>query len=97
MSISIANAVPGPFRLGGKRRMQSEKAGKRPRGHAPCAVTQRNSDVTFGVKNVSILFHETYFETFIETRNRRTDKAMKAKAGKTRNKNSRRAPAVLYN
>jgi len=59
-------------------------------------VAQRNSDVTFGVKNVSLLFHETHFETFIETRNRRADKAMKTQAGKTRNKNSRRAPADLY-
>ncbi|MGK5006016.1 hypothetical protein [Janthinobacterium sp. LB2P70] len=97
MSISIANAVPGPFCLGGNRRMQSEKAGKRPRGHAPCAVAQRNSEVTFGVTNVSQLFYETHFETSIETRNRRTDKAMKTQAGKTRNKNSRRAPADLYN
>ncbi|TSD72783.1 hypothetical protein FFI39_018365 [Janthinobacterium sp. KBS0711] len=69
MSIGIANAVPGPFRLCENRQMQSEKAGKRPRGHAPCAVVQRNSDVTFDVKNVSPLFHIIHFETLNETCN----------------------------
>lgn len=93
MRIGIANAVPGLSRQAEKPLAQSENAGKMAIRRRIAAVTPRNSDVTFGVKNVSLLFHETHFETLNETCNRQEDSTMK----KARNKNSRRAPAALYN
>lgn len=70
MSISIANAVPGPAGQGTHHLRQSENAGKTAMGRASCAVTQRSSDVTFGVKDVSIMFHTIHFETYHETCNK---------------------------
>jgi len=89
MSISIANAVPGLTCPAEKPLPQSENAGKMPITGRIAAVTPRNSDVTFDVKNVSPLFHATHFETLYETCNRHKESTMKRR----RNKNSRRVPA----
>ncbi|HEU4815788.1 hypothetical protein [Janthinobacterium sp.] len=89
MSISIANAVPGLSCQAEKPLPQSENTRKMPVTRRIAAVTPRNSDVTFDVKNVSLLFHATHFETLDETCNRQEESTMKRKC----NKNSRRVPA----
>ncbi|WP_143450063.1 hypothetical protein [Janthinobacterium sp. BJB304] len=89
MSISTANAVPGLACQAEKPLPQSVNAGKMPIRRRVGAVTPRNSDVTFDVKNVSLLFHVTHLATLDETCNRHEESTMK----RTRNKNSRRVPA----
>jgi len=89
MSISIANAVPGLTCPAEKPLPQSENTGKMSITRRIAAVTPRNSNVTFDVKNVSPLFHSMHFETFNETCNRQEDSTTKRR----RNKNSRRVPA----
>lgn len=89
MNIDIANAVPGLACPAEKPLQQSENAGKMPVTRRIAAVTPRDTDVTFDVKNVSPLFHATHFETLDETCNRHEESTMKRK----RNKNSRRVPA----
>ncbi|NVI84172.1 hypothetical protein [Janthinobacterium sp. BJB401] len=79
MSISIANAVPGPFDQWKNPLSQSEKVGKRLWGPRSVAVTRGNSDVTFGVNNVSHLFQSIHFETLNETCNRQENSAYEKK------------------
>ncbi len=69
MHSGIANAVPGPSGQAKKPPPQSENTGKMPIWRRVAAVTQRNSDVTFGVAKVSLLFHAIHFETLNETCN----------------------------
>lgn len=69
MHTGIANAVPGPSGQAEKPLPQSENTGKMPIWRRVAAVTQRNSDVTFGVENVSLLFQTIHFETLNETCN----------------------------
>jgi hypothetical protein len=83
MSISIANAVPGLSCQAEKPLLPSENTGKMPITRRIAAVTPRNSDVTFDVKNVSQLFHATHFETLNETCNRQEESTMKGSAIKT--------------
>ena len=73
MCFTTANAVPGLAGQLEKPLPQSENAGKLPIGRRIAAVTPRNSDVTFGVKNVSSLFHATHFETLNETYDKQED------------------------
>jgi len=44
-------------------------------------VTPRNSDVTFGINNVSHLFQSIHFETLNETSNKQENSGDEKKAG----------------
>ncbi|WP_402718664.1 hypothetical protein [Janthinobacterium rivuli] len=83
MSMGIANAVPGLSQQGEKQLSQSEKAGKRLCGPRSAAVTRGNSDVTFGVSNVSHLFQSIHFETLNETCNKQENSADEKKSRRT--------------
>ncbi|WP_425254206.1 hypothetical protein ACPJXG_10700 [Janthinobacterium sp. NFX145] len=62
MSISIANAVPGPH-TGPKNALRhSENQGKWPSSSAARAVTQGNSDVTIEVNDVSNMFQSFHLK-----------------------------------
>ena len=62
MSISIANAVPGPRVHPERTPVRSAIRGKRPYIGVACSVTHGNSDVTIEINDVSNVFQSFHLK-----------------------------------
>ncbi|WP_139179098.1 hypothetical protein [Janthinobacterium sp. YR213] len=93
MSISIANAVPGPAGQGTHHLPQSENAGKTAMGWASWLSRGGAAMSRLASRMFQLCFMPFILKHIMKHATNRRTAETKAKAGKTRNKNSRRAPA----